>query len=932
MGCAASTSAKYDFAKEEGWTAETAEPSDETAQAAYPSGEWRVEEAPNEWIPLDQGIGAQLLEAYCNGQVEAQYLLPTGSFHVDFYNQLQTHQETGRQCRIAWFEAAFDANAAAQDEPVAPEVYLGGEWLIEEGEGQWVRLDHEISAQLLVAWYCGEQRMDYALKGRTFEVDLTVWEHRDLETGERKRIVWNSSDASGGLGSQEASECGSVDGSTWLDPGEETAVRHVEPCGLHLEKQQCHGSYGLQLPGEAIPEKYRLQLKMFQLKEQYFLLQLKEQQQELDKALAQNAEFLVKKELYDSTEQYRREQYALRAEAERKLSQVEESSRLETEALQQKMSEALAQLAMLKADCKRLNAEKEVLQTQLQDTPAQWEQREKLQQRLQEALAQPSKLQARLSILEERCARLEEEKESLQKQSGEALAKTVRLQDSHALELQKCQLRLEEALAQPSNLKANLSKLEERCAQLEKEKESLQKQFEVTEARFLKLQDSQALEQQKHQQQLEEALSQPSKLRTKLLNLEKHCAQLEKDKQCLQKQSEFLKVQLQPNNKGNAGSRRIFSLQEAERQLFMALNSGQPVVRYNVNGCEFEVDVANMVQTNLETGERWMIAVEETQTEQKGATDQASTAAPDKTETAATEATEVPPEETAFAAGASEPRQVPTATGRPKAFIYKAIPDPSRPPPKQKKWSLAPGGHRPRLAPKGAKASAKPKSGPNGNIGEELSLPKNVEWPKGDKARRVAETVYKDMQKSREKPLAHRRRAYMAACLSWHPDKNLKHQEGAPPCSPRQIDALLDTADADSLISSFRSMLRGVCDGEVLLDSGMNENVVEARLTNAPMTEWPSILDGLFEGASFRPVQGSVEPFTVTSLLAKMSDEAPNEKRPVATAGRRRRPVEKRPEDLLRDLGELAPGPKTKKKSKQAKIPAAPKQADPTPV
>ena len=77
---------------------------------------------------------------------------------------------------------------------------------------------------------------------------------------------------------------------------------------------------------------------------------------------------------------------------------------------------------------------------------------------------------------------------------------------------------------------------------------------------------------------------------------------------------------------------------------------------YNVNGCEFEVDVvqglgqrsvkrivkdtrslrcawnssfngkleANMVQTNLETGERWMIAVEETQTEQKGATDQAN--------------------------------------------------------------------------------------------------------------------------------------------------------------------------------------------------------------------------------------------------------------------------------------------------------------------
>ena len=32
------------------------------------------------------------------------------------------------------------------------------------------------------------------------------------------------------------------------------------------------------------------------------------------------------------------------------------------------------------------------------------------------------------------------------------------------------------------------------------------------------------------------------------------------------------------------------------------------------------------------------------------------------------------------------------------------------------------------------------------------------------------------------------------------------------------IEALLQTADAESLLSSFRRMLRGVCDGEVLLD------------------------------------------------------------------------------------------------------------------
>ena len=34
-----------------------------------------------------------------------------------------------------------------------------------------------------------------------------------------------------------------------------------------------------------------------------------------------------------------------------------------------------------------------------------------------------------------------------------------------------------------------------------------------------------------------------------------------------------------------------------------------------------------------------------------------------------------------------------------------------------------------------------------------------------------------------------------------------------------RIEALLDTADAETLVSSFRRMLRGVCDGEVLLDS-----------------------------------------------------------------------------------------------------------------
>ena len=37
-----------------------------------------------------------------------------------------------------------------------------------------------------------------------------------------------------------------------------------------------------------------------------------------------------------------------------------------------------------------------------------------------------------------------------------------------------------------------------------------------------------------------------------------------------------------------------------------------------------------------------------------------------------------------------------------------------------------------------------------------------------------------------------------------------------------RISALFDTADAESLLSTFRRILRGVCEGEVLLDSQMN--------------------------------------------------------------------------------------------------------------
>ncbi|CAK9056266.1 unnamed protein product [Durusdinium trenchii] len=66
-----------------------------------------------------------------------------------------------------------------------------------------------------------------------------------------------------------------------------------------------------------------------------------------------------------------------------------------------------------------------------------------------------------------------------------------------------------------------------------------------------------------------------------------------------------------------------------------------------------------------------------------------------------------------------------------------------------------------------------------------------------------------------------------------------------------RIYALLDTADAESLVSSFRRVLRGVCDGEVLLDSHMNvakesECLKHLILTNVSLTgsSFLDLLDG----------------------------------------------------------------------------------------
>mmetsp|Transcript_22820 Transcript_22820/g.53320 ORF Transcript_22820/g.53320 Transcript_22820/m.53320 type:complete len:639 (-) Transcript_22820:188-2104(-) len=137
------------------------------------------------------------------------------------------------------------------------------------------------------------------------------------------------------------------------------------------------------------------------------------------------------------------------------------------------------------------------------------------------------------------------------------------------------------------------------------------------------------------------------------------------------------------------------------------------------------------------------------------------------------------------------------AAARPKARAFRATP-PGRAP---KKWTLGPEKQAP-PAPTGefyhghqqqhngssqpggdsqqqgnsrqsGTGAGKPGAGPAGGI----KLPEGVSWPSDPKARAIVERLFKDMAKSSKAPLKERQKAYKAACLSWHPDKNPKHQQ-----------------------------------------------------------------------------------------------------------------------------------------------------------
>lgn len=240
--------------------------------------------------------------------------------------------------------------------------------------------------------------------------------------------------------------------------------------------------------------------------------------------------------------------------------------------------------------------------------------------------------------------------------------------------------------------------------------------------------------------------------------------------------------------------------EEQQQQLLAAWASGQTLIRYSYRGCDFEIDFTRMVETNLTTGDQRLLGVHITEEPDTGG----GYPQPEVQDTPAgggPSAAAAPPQPQQQQEKRPEPRRSAVSdgrfpidtgqtgtgrvAGRPRTYVFKAAPDPGRQR-REKKWSLAPG-QKPRMAgkaqppPRGqggqqrpnapGRAAAQPAAAPAA-----LALPVGVEWPGDAKARRVAETLFRDMVGTKSATLEQRRQAYRAACLSWHPDKNRKHQ------------------------------------------------------------------------------------------------------------------------------------------------------------
>jgi len=176
--------------------------------AAVPSptlgGAWHFEESPDAWRALEPEVSALLLDAWSRGESEATYSAGGASFDVDLGACLQTNCATGQQQRIGWIPTASSQEEETEDEEervcsgpaaerVSERVALGGEWHFEETPDAWRAHSPEVSAQLLVAWYCGERQTVFVSDDISFNVDFEACVQTDQRTGRQQRIGWVAS-------------------------------------------------------------------------------------------------------------------------------------------------------------------------------------------------------------------------------------------------------------------------------------------------------------------------------------------------------------------------------------------------------------------------------------------------------------------------------------------------------------------------------------------------------------------------------------------------------------------------------------------------------------------------------------------------------------------------------------------------------------------
>mmetsp|Transcript_7315 Transcript_7315/g.18283 ORF Transcript_7315/g.18283 Transcript_7315/m.18283 type:complete len:658 (-) Transcript_7315:44-2017(-) len=109
--------------------------------------------------------------------------------YVDY--ETDPYQEGDR----GWARAGSKPSTTWSDPviPISGQFAIGGEWQFEESPDTWVAFSPEVSAQLLVAWYCGDTSCTYSAAGTTFEVDLQSCLQTDLQTGQQQRIGFSSS-------------------------------------------------------------------------------------------------------------------------------------------------------------------------------------------------------------------------------------------------------------------------------------------------------------------------------------------------------------------------------------------------------------------------------------------------------------------------------------------------------------------------------------------------------------------------------------------------------------------------------------------------------------------------------------------------------------------------------------------------------------------